>query len=310
MSTPVAPKAKRYNKGGLIATAISALVVLSLIIEEDNNPLVIVAVVTGVNDDFVRAIMAVSGTTTLLLWSFSSSAPLRRWWQAVLAWLGGSLLPILVFITGMFSRNPKVTSFTLVCCFLAFPLLWFGFKRPRQMSTASLKVRSFIACFAGAGIILLSVFVFPAIGSATFRDMESGFGGIAIRSISTGSAGPITYIKYFPAAGILFLILSAVAVLLILSSKKMLLLYIGAAALLVSILHYSFGDLPETGQWFDFAGGRRNIYGRIHGEAWAGLIIGSLLILLSGLVNQGFVKNWLLRRTETPQTNMSVAGDS
>lgn len=242
MSAPQQTKAKRYSKGGLIATTISALIPLAVLIEDDYDALMFVAPIAGIKHGETRFAMAVCATIVLLLWSFS---PFRRWWQGVMAWVGGSLLPMLFVITGAFSRNQKVTFFTLVCCFLAFPLLWFGFKRPRQMSTASLEVRSYIVCLAGVGIILLSVFVLPAIGSATFRDMDSGFGGIVIRSL--GSQGPFTYIKYFPAAGILFLIVAAVAVLLIFSSKKRLLLYLGAAALLAGILHYSFGEVPEPG---------------------------------------------------------------
>lgn len=293
MSTQLENTTKRFHKGGFIAAGIGVLMLLAM--EVFDSSLIFYPFFDNKYVNEGSLAMALCATLTMLVWSFGTP---RGWWQGALAGIGGAFLPMFLIALGVFPRSIEITLWTFVTAFLSLPLLWFGFKRAHRMNDGSLKAMTYVLCFLATGILLLSVFVLPAIGSISFHNNAPSFGGLTIRSVGSN----VTYLQYFPLLAILVLLAAAISIVLALTSQRKFLLLLGAAALLAVWLHYLFGSVPTTGDWFMFRGERINIYGKIHGEAWAGLMIGFLSIIFAGLVNQAGVRDWLLKRSETRQT--------
>lgn len=293
MSTQLENTTKRFNKGGFIATGIGVLMLVAM--EVFDSSLIFYSFFDNKYVNEGSLAMALCATLTLLVWSFGTP---RRWWQGVLAGIGGAFLPMFLIALGVFPRSIDITLWTFVTAFLSLPLLWFGFKRAHRMSDGSLKALTYVLCFLATGILLLSVLVLPAIGSISFHNNAQNFGGLALRSVGSN----VTYLQYFPLPAILALLASAISTVLAFTSQRKFLLLLGSAALLAVWLHYLVGSVPTTGDWFTFRGQRINIYGKIHGEAWAGLMIGFVSIVFAGLINQTGVSEWLLRRCDTRQT--------
>jgi hypothetical protein len=102
---------RHVNPGGLLATVLSFLLFLERSFEDDQD---------------VQAMMTLSGTVLLLIWSFF---PGRRWWQGLLAWLAGCSFGLLPLLSDL--RYEKTSAF-YIACFIGFPLLFPAFMRPKK----------------------------------------------------------------------------------------------------------------------------------------------------------------------------------
>lgn len=107
---------RRVNPGGLIATVLSFGLFLQRSFEGDQD---------------VQAMMTLSGTVVLLIWSFF---PGRRWWQGVLAWMAGCSFGLLPLLNDF--RYEKTPAF-YVACFIGFPLLFPAFMRVKRRPAGS-----------------------------------------------------------------------------------------------------------------------------------------------------------------------------
>jgi hypothetical protein len=101
---------RRVNLGGLIAIVLSFGLFLQRSFEGDQD---------------VQAMMTLSGTVVLLIWSFF---PGRRWWQGLLAWIAGCSFGLLPLLSDM--RYEKTPAF-YIACFIGFPLAFPAFMRAK-----------------------------------------------------------------------------------------------------------------------------------------------------------------------------------
>jgi hypothetical protein len=104
---------RHVNLGGLLATVLSFLLFLERSFEGDQE---------------VQAMMTLSGTLLLLIWSFF---PGRCWWQGLLAWMAGCSFGLLPLLSDF--RYEKTLAF-YVACFIGFPLLFPAFMRAKKRS--------------------------------------------------------------------------------------------------------------------------------------------------------------------------------
>jgi hypothetical protein len=107
--------ARRYSRGGLIASGVMAVVTVVTIASNGNTPYQIIGYITAVAALVVR-----------------SFRPPMRWWHGVVVWLGGLIAGMSTSLLEYAGRAPQI-SIPLFVLFLGLGalILWLGFKKPR-----------------------------------------------------------------------------------------------------------------------------------------------------------------------------------